>query len=64
MVQHSNDAAHKLLKARKVRAEDLPPVETMRDEATDCLRRHLVTVTEEEDARRQEFDARLASARA
>ena len=60
LVQHSNDAAHKLLKARKVRAEDLPPVETMRDEATDCLQRHFVTVTDEEDARRREFDARLA----
>ena len=45
-----------------VRTEDLPPVETMRDEAADCLRRHLVTVTAEEDARRREFDARLAAA--
>jgi hypothetical protein len=62
LVQSSNDAAHRLLKARKVSAEDLPPVETMRDEAADCLHRHLVTVTEEEDARRREFDARLAKA--
>ena len=50
------------LKAHMVRTEDLPPVETMRDEAADCLRRHLVTVTAEEDARRREFEARLAKA--
>jgi hypothetical protein len=62
LVQSSNDAARKLLKAHMVRAEDLPPVETMRGEAADCLRRHLVTVTEEEDARYREFDARLAKA--
>jgi hypothetical protein len=62
LVQLSIDAADKLLKAHRVRSEDLPPVETMRDEAADCLHRHLVTVTEEEDARRREFDARLAAA--
>src|SRR3954468_256959 len=61
LVQSSNDAAHWLLKAHMVRAEDLPPVETMRDEAADCLHRHFVTVTAEE-ARRREFDARLAAA--
>jgi hypothetical protein len=35
----------------------------MRDEAADCLHRHLVTVTEEEeeDTRSREFDARLAA---
>jgi len=59
LVQASNDAAHRLLEAHRVRAEDLPPVETMRDEAADCLHRHLVTVTEEEDARHREFDSRL-----
>jgi hypothetical protein len=62
LVQSSNDAARKLLKAHKVRADDLPPVETMRDEAADCLHRHFVTVTEEEEARRREFDERLAAA--
>jgi hypothetical protein len=62
LVQSSNDAATKLLKAHKVRADDLPAVETMRDEATDCLQRHFVTVTAEEEARRREFDARLAKA--
>jgi hypothetical protein len=62
LVQSSNDAARKLLKAHMVRAEGLPPVETMRDEAADCLHRHLVTVTEEADARRRKFDARLAKA--
>jgi hypothetical protein len=62
LVQSSNDAAHRLLKAHRVRTEDLPPVETMRGEAADCLHRHLVTVTEEEDARRREFDARLTKA--
>ena len=62
LVQSSNDAARKLLKAHKVRHEDLPPVETMRDEAANCLHRHFVTVTAEEDARRREFDARLAKA--
>jgi hypothetical protein len=56
LVQSSNDAARTLLKAHKVRSEDLPSVETMRDEAADCLHRHLVTVMEEE-ARRREFDA-------
>ena len=61
LVQRSNDAAHRLLREHKVRAEDLPPVETMRDEATDCLHRHFVTVTAEEDAWRREFDARLAA---
>src|SRR3954464_8146243 len=50
-VQSSNDAARKLLKAHMVRPEDLPPVETMRNEAVDCLHRHLVMVTEEEEAR-------------
>jgi hypothetical protein len=34
----------------------------MRDEAADCLQRHFVTVTAEEDARRREFDARVAKA--
>ena len=29
LVQSSNDAAHRLLKAHKVRAEDLPPVVTL-----------------------------------
>jgi hypothetical protein len=62
LVQSSNDAAHKLLKAHMVSAEDLPPVETMRGEAADCLHRHFVTVTEEEAARCREFDARLAAA--
>ena len=62
LVQRSNDAAHRLLKVGHVRVEDLPPVETMRDEATDCLRRHFVTVTAEENARRREFDTRLAAA--
>jgi hypothetical protein len=62
LVQSSIDAARKLLKAHKVRTEDLPPVETMRDEAARCLHEHFVTVTAEEDARRREFDARLAAA--
>jgi hypothetical protein len=62
LVQSSNDAARKLLKAGHVRAEDLPPVETMRDEAADRLHRHFVTVTAEEDARRREFDAQVARA--
>src|SRR3954451_16990407 len=62
LVQSSNDATRKLLMAHKVRSEDLPPVETMRDEAADCLHRHLVTVTEEENARRKEFDAQVAGA--
>ena len=62
LVQRSNDAAHRLLKGGKVHHGELPPVETMRDEAADCLRRHFVTVTAEEDARRREFDARLAAA--
>ena len=62
LVQSSNDAARRLLKAHGVRSEALPPVETMRDEAADCLHRHLVTVTEEEAARRREFDAQLAAA--
>ena len=53
LVQRSNDAAHGPLREHKVRAEDLPAVETMRDETADCLHRHLVTVTEEEDARRR-----------
>src|SRR3954447_8399898 len=46
LVQASNDAVHRLLKAHEVSAEDLPPVETMRDETADCLHRHLVMVTE------------------
>jgi hypothetical protein len=62
LVQSSNDATRKLLKAHKVRSEDLPPVETMRDEAADCLYRHLVTVTEEEEERRKAFDAQVAKA--
>ena len=62
LVQPSNDAARKLLKAHMVRTGDLPPVETMAGEAADCLNRHLVTVTEEEDAWYREFDARLAPA--
>ena len=62
LVQRSNDAARKLLKAGQVRVEDLPPVETLRDEAADRLRRHFVTVTAAEDARRREFAARLAAA--
>src|SRR3954449_1583101 len=60
LVQSSNDATRKLLMAHKVRSEDLPPVETMRDKAADCLYRHLVTVTEEEEARRKEFEAQIA----
>ena len=55
-------AARRLLKAHKVRSEHLPPVETMRDEAADCLHRHFVTVTEEEEARRKVFDAQVARA--
>jgi hypothetical protein len=51
-----------LLRALKVRAKDLPTVEGVRDEAADCLHRHFVTVTEEEEARRREFDERLAAA--
>jgi hypothetical protein len=62
LVQSSIDATRKLLKAHKVRSGDLPPVETMRDEAADCLHRHLVTVTEEEEARRKVFDAQVAKA--
>ena len=62
LVQASNAAAHRLLKAGHVRAEDLPPVETMASEAADRLHRHLVTVTAEEDARRREFDAQVARA--
>src|SRR3954451_5649674 len=62
LVQSSNDATRKLLRAHKVRAEDLPPVETMRDEAADCLHRHFVTVTAEEKARRMVFDAKMARA--
>ena len=62
LVQRSNDAAHRLLREHKVRAEDLSLVEAMRDEAADCLHRHFVTVTAEEEARRREFDARLAKA--
>jgi hypothetical protein len=50
-------------RAHKVRTDELLPVETMRDEAADCLHRHLVTVTTEEDARRREFDAWLDAAR-
>ena len=61
LIQSSNEAARKLLRERKVRAGDLPPVETMCDEAADCLHRHFVTVTAEEDARRREFDAPLAA---
>src|SRR3954464_13117105 len=61
LVQSSNDATRKLLRAHKVRVEDLSPVETMHDEAADCLYRHFVTVTEEEAARRREFEARLAA---
>src|SRR4051812_42045447 len=48
LVQSSNDAARKMLRAYKVGTEGPPSVETMRDEAADCLHRHLVTVTEEE----------------
>jgi hypothetical protein len=62
LVQLSIDAADKLLKAGHVRAEDLPPVETMASEAADRLHRHLVTVTEEEEARRKAFDAQIAAA--
>jgi hypothetical protein len=62
LIQLSNDAAHRLRRVHKVRAEDLLLVETMRDEAAACLHRHLMTVTAEEDARRREFDARLAKA--
>jgi hypothetical protein len=62
LVQLSIDAADKLLKAHRIRSEDLPPVETMRDEAADCLHRHFVTVTEEEEARRKVFDAQVARA--
>jgi hypothetical protein len=62
LVQSSIDATRKLLKAHKVRSEDLPPVETMHSEATDCLHRHLVTVTAEEEARRKVFDAQVARA--
>jgi hypothetical protein len=62
LVQSSNDSTRKLLRAHKVRSEYLPPVETMRDEATDYLYRHLVTVTEEEKARRKVFDAQVARA--
>ena len=62
LVQLSNDATRKLLMAHKVRSEHLPPVETMRDEAADCLHRHFVTVTEEEEARRKVFDAQVARA--
>jgi hypothetical protein len=62
LIQSSNDAARKLLKAHMVRTGDLPPVETMAGEAADCLNRHLVTVTEEEEARRKAFDAQIAAA--
>jgi hypothetical protein len=62
LVQSSNDATRKLLKAHKVRVEDLPSVETMRDEAADCLHRHFVTVTEEEEARRKVFEAQVVRA--
>lgn len=62
LVQASNDATRKLMMAHKVHHEDLPPIETMRDEALDCLHRHFVTVTEEEEARRKVFDAQLAAA--
>jgi chromosome segregation ATPase len=41
---------------------EIAAVETMRDEAADCLQRHFVTVTAEEDARHREFDARLVKA--
>jgi len=62
LVQSSIDATRKLLRAHMFRPENLPPVETMRDEATDYLLRHFVTVTEEEDARRKAFDAQVAKA--
>jgi hypothetical protein len=62
LVQLSIDAADKLLMAHKVRSEDLPPVESMHGEATECLHRHLVTVTDEEEARRREFEAQLTKA--
>jgi hypothetical protein len=62
LVQSSNDATRKLLMAHKVRSEDLSPVESMHGEATECLHRHLVTVTAEEDARRREFEVRLTKA--
>src|SRR4051812_25891270 len=55
LVQSSNDATRKLLMMHKVQLEDLPPVETARDEAIDCLHRHFVTVTEEEKTRRKAF---------
>jgi hypothetical protein len=61
LVQSSIEATSKLLKAHMVRPENLPPVETMRDEAADYLHWHLVTVTEEE-VRRREFDAQVAKA--
>jgi hypothetical protein len=62
LVQSSIDAARKLLRSHKVCSEDLPPVETMRDEVADYLPRHLVTVTEEEEACRKAFDAQVAKA--
>jgi hypothetical protein len=62
LVQSSNDATRKLLMAHKVRSEHLPPFETMRDEAADCLHRHFVTVTKEEETRRKVFDAQVARA--
>jgi hypothetical protein len=62
LVQSSNDATRKLLMAHKVRSEDLSPVETMHSEAADSLHQHFVTVTEEEEARRKEFDAQVAKA--
>jgi hypothetical protein len=62
LVQSNIDASRKLLKAHKVRSEDLPPVEIMRDEAADCLHQHFVTVTKEEEARRKVFEAQVARA--
>src|SRR3954462_66197 len=62
LVQSSNDATRKLLMAHKVRSEHLPPFETMRDEAADCLHRHFVTVTKEEETRRKVFDAQVTRA--
>jgi hypothetical protein len=63
LIQRSNAAAHDLMKANRVRAETLPAVESMRDEVANCLDAHFVTVTKEEDARRQAFEAQVAAQR-
>jgi len=63
LIQASKNAAHRLLEAHRVRTEDLPPVKTMHAEAADHLRRHLVTVTEEEAARYREFNEKVAVTR-